>query len=156
TLAAGTGEVPALWIPDSSLWPKRARQEATSQGGTAARIEEHQPLAVSPLVAVAARKDAAKLGWPNAQPGWHELIGGPVPTLIGDPPSTTEGLATLLVVRRLLTNGDGTLPPELVTALVKISHSAVPTIQTAYEKLDAAQDTLAFTASEQSVIAHNR
>lgn len=155
-LAAGTGEMPALWIPDSSLWPKRARQEAASQGGTPARIEEHRPLAVSPLVAVTARKNAAKLGWPNAQPGWRGLIGGSVPTLIGDPLSTTEGLATLLVVQRLLANGDGTLPADLVAALLKVGRGAVPTVQSGYDKLAAAPDTLAFTATEQSVIVHNR
>jgi von Willebrand factor type A domain len=155
-LAGDTGETPALWLPDSSLWPKRARQEAASQGGTPARIEEHAPLVISPLVAVTARKDAAKLGWPNAQVGWQELVGGQVPTMIGDPLSTTEGLVTLLVVQRLLAAGDGTLPPDLVTALLKLGHNAVPTVQAGYDKLTAATGTLAFTASEQSVIAHNR
>ena len=153
---SASGEVPALWIPDSSLWPKRARQTATSLGGTSVRIEEHEPIATSPLVAVTARKDADKLGWPDAQPGWQELIGGPVPTTIGDPLATTEGLATLLVVRRLLGNDDGTPRPELVAALLRVGRGAVPTVQSAYDKLGAAPDPLAFTASEQSVVAHNR
>ncbi|HEY3261131.1 MAG TPA: substrate-binding domain-containing protein, partial [Pseudonocardiaceae bacterium] len=155
-LAAGTGEPPALWIPDSSMWPKRARREAARLSGPPCTIEEHEPLAISPLVGVTARKDAEKLGWPDAQPGWQELIDGRVPTTIGDPATTTEGLATLLVVRRLLGNPDGTPRPELGATLLKVGRGAVPTIQAAYDKLGSSPDALVFTASEQSVVAHNR
>ncbi|MGH3994127.1 MAG: substrate-binding domain-containing protein, partial [Pseudonocardiaceae bacterium] len=155
-LAAGKDEVPALWIPDSSLWPKRTRQEATSLGSTTIKIEEHEPVAISPLVAVTNRKDAEQLGWPTTQPGWQDLIAGQVATTIGDPLSTSEGLATLLVVRRLLGNPDGTPRPELVSALLRVGQGAVPAIQAAYDQLSAAQEPLAFTATEQSVVAHNR
>jgi Ca-activated chloride channel family protein len=155
-LAGGSNEPPALWIPDSSLWPKRARKDAASQGGNQLRIEEHEPIAISPLVAVTARKDAAKLGWPDTSPGWQELIAGPIPTTIGDPLSTTEGLATLLVVRQLLGNPDGTPRPELVGALLQVGRGAVPAVQSAYDRLGGDSEALAFTATEQSVVSYNR
>lgn len=155
-LAAGSSDAPALWVPDSTLWPKRARLDAASQGVAALRIEEHEPIAISPLVAVTARKDAGKFGWPDAPPGWEQLISGPIATMIGDPVATTEGLATLLVVRRLLGNEDGTPRPELVAALLEVGRGAVPAIQSAYDKLATAPDALAFTASEQSVVSHNK
>jgi Ca-activated chloride channel homolog len=155
-LAADSGEAPALWIPDSSLWPKRARQDAATQGGARLRIEEHDPLVISPLVAVTQRTTAAQLGTPDAPLGWQDLVTGPVPTTIGDPLQTTEGLATLLVVRRLLGNPDGSPKPELVAALLKVGRAAVPAVQAAYDKLGTSADPLAFTATEQSVVAYNR
>lgn len=155
-LAGGTGETPALWIPDSTLWPRRARQEAASRGTTSVRIEEHEPLALSPLVAVMARRDTSKIGWPALVPGWRELLGGPVATTIGDPMQTTEGLATLLMARRLFSDQAGTPQPELIAALLRVGRGAVPTVQSAYDKLESAGDALAFTATEQSVVAYNR
>jgi hypothetical protein len=151
----GTPGPPVLWVPDSSLWPKRARQLGGSGGP--ARIEEHEPIAMSPLVAVATRAGAARLGWPDARLGWHELINGAVPATIGDPVATTEGLATLLVVRRLLGNADGTPKPELVAALRRVAGGAVPAIQDAFDRLNAAPgQELAFAATEQAVVASNR
>jgi Ca-activated chloride channel family protein len=153
--ADGEPGPPALWVPDSLLWPKRARQQGS--GGGPARIEEHPPIAMSPLVAVASRAGAARLGWPDAHPGWQELINGAVPATIGDPVATTEGLATLLVVRRLLGNPDGTPKPELVTALRRVAGGAVPTIEEAFDRLAAAPgQELAFAATEQAVAASNR
>ena len=157
-LAAGSGsDTPALWVPDSSLWPKLARQDAAAHGGTPPRIEERGALAMSPLVAVASRRDAAEFGWPDTRPGWQELIGGPVPTTIGDPLGTTEGLSTLMVVRQLLGNPDGTPRPELVGALLAVGRDAVSTMRAAYDRFGTASDAgLAFTASEQSVVTYNR
>lgn len=154
-LSGASPDTPALWIPDSSLWPKLARQGAASQGGTPPLIEERGSLVMSPLVAVTSRTMAGQFGLPDAQPSWQELIGGPVATVIGDPLTTTEGLSTLVVVRQLLGTPDGPPRPELVGALLKVGRNAVSSMQSAYDRLGASAE-LAFTASEQSVLAYNQ
>ncbi|HEY0640208.1 MAG TPA: substrate-binding domain-containing protein [Pseudonocardiaceae bacterium] len=146
---------PALWIADSAIWPALARETAATRGAAPPAIEEHPPIALSPLVVVAAPRDAERLGAGGGAPSWQELIAGPVDTTIGDPVVTTEGLSTLLVVRRLLGNPDGTPRPELVGALLTVGQDAVSSMQLAYDRMRTADNGLAFTASEQSVLAHN-
>jgi Ca-activated chloride channel homolog len=155
--AAESPTAGTLWVPDSSLWPELATQYATTQGRTPPDLRVGGALALSPLVAVTSRTGAARFGWPDAQPGWQDLIAGSVPTTIGDPLATTEGLSTLMVVRHLLGNPDGTPRPELVGALLRVGRNAVSAMQAAYDQFGTASDNgLAFTASEQSVLAYNR
>lgn len=158
-IAAGDSEAPALWVPDSALWPPRAAELAASSGLDAPTIEQHDPLVITPLVVVTASSQADRLGRPGQPVGWQDLVSGPVPglsTTIGDPLTTTEGLATLTAVRGLLGNPDGTPKPELVGAMLQVGRETVPSIQSAYDRLSLAAEPLAFTATEQSVIAHNR
>jgi Ca-activated chloride channel homolog len=155
-IAAGTGELPALWIPDSAIWARRAAQQAAGSGVDPPSLDEREPLATSPLVVVTARTHGARLGWPDDPVGWQALVTGTVPTTIGDPLATTEGLATLQLVRGLLGNPDGTPRPELVGAMLRVGRDTAPSIRAAYDRLSSAGEPLAFTATEQSVIAHNR
>ncbi|HET8640940.1 MAG TPA: substrate-binding domain-containing protein, partial [Pseudonocardiaceae bacterium] len=156
-IAAGGPDQPALWIPDSALWPQRASQLAASSGVETPSVRPGRPLATSPLVVVIARAHAGRLGWPDRPVGWRDLVSGSVTglsTTIGDPLSTTEGLTTLTAVRGLL-GGAGT-EPAVAGAMLQVGRDAVPSIRSAYERLGATADALAFTATEQTVVAHNR
>lgn len=158
-IASGGSDLPALWIPDSAMWPRRAEQLAASSSFEPPSIDPGQPLATSPLVVVTSRTHGAQLGWPETRVGWQDLMSGSLdglPTTIGDPLSTTEGLTTLTAVRGLLGGAEGTPGPELVGAMLQIGRDAAPSIRSAYERLGTAGRPPAFTASEQSVVAHNR
>lgn len=156
-IAAGGPDQPALWIPDSALWPQRANQLAASSGVETPSVRPGQTLVTSPLVVVTARAHAGRLGWPDRPVSWRELVSGSVTglsTTIGDPLSTTEGLTTLTAVRGLL--GGSGADPAVAGAMLQVGRDAVPSIGSAYERLGATADALAFTATEQSVVAHNR
>jgi len=160
TIAAGGPDLPALWIPDSALWPERANQLAAASGGEAPQLRPGPSLVTSPLVVVTDRTEGDRLGWPSVPVGWRDLGSGSlsgVPTTIGDPLATTEGLATLTAVRTTLSaGGTGGGEQELVGAMLQVGRDAAPSIRSAYDRLDAAGRPMAFTATEQSVVAHNR
>ncbi|SDN34038.1 substrate-binding domain-containing protein [Allokutzneria albata] len=151
-LPGGT-RTPNVWLPDSGLWPARVLQQASSASAPVPELDIRGSLASSPLVIAASMPLAEKLGEAT---GWRKLIQGGVPAVIGDPTSATEGLATLMLIRSLLGNNDGTPRPELVETLMKVGHNAVPAMRDAFAKVE--QDPLtapAFSTTEQSVIAHN-
>ncbi|MBP2475212.1 hypothetical protein JOF53_004084 [Crossiella equi] len=146
----------ALWLPDSSLWAQRGKQQAASSAtpNASATLEIGQPVASSPLVVVAGGGTAEKFG---GAVSWRKIVEGGVPSVIGDPASTTEGLATLMLIRSLLGNPDGTPRPELVAALLRVGRNTLPLVRDAYDSLaQSAPDAPAFSATEQSVVAHNR
>ena len=80
-----------------------------------------------------------------------------MPVTLSDPTQSTEGLATLAVVRGLLGNPDGSPKPELVSALLRVGREALPSVRDAFNKVtQGAEDAPIFTASEQNVMANNR
>jgi Ca-activated chloride channel family protein len=155
TIAIANGEMPALWIPDSSLWPRRATQQATHFVGTPS-IEQREPLVISPLVMVTTGAKGG--GGPDVPVGWQDLAGGQaagLATIIGDPLSTTEGLATLAAVHGMANAPRPEVAkPELIGAMLQVGRDAAPSIQSAYDRLGSGP--LAFTATEQSVVSYNR
>jgi hypothetical protein len=143
TLGADDG--PDVWVPETSLWAARA--------GDAAGLEPNGSVALSPLVVVAPREAAGQLGWPEAEVSWSSLLGD-TPATLADPATTGEGLASLLAVRAAM--GDSADPTDLVAAMSAMSKVTVPSVAEAYAAIDAQGDQAPFfTASEQSVIAHN-
>ncbi|MCO1578968.1 substrate-binding and VWA domain-containing protein [Crossiella sp. SN42] len=149
-------KVPALWIPDSALWAQRGKQQVGSSAApsSVASIEPGQSLASSPLVVVAGPGTGEKLG---GAVSWRKVVDGGVATSIGDPAGTTEGLATLMLIRSLLGNADGSPRPELVAALLRVGRNTMPLVRDGFDKLAGEPETApAFSATEQSVIAHNR
>lgn len=148
--------LPALWVPDSGLWAQRGKQQAQASAAPSpvAGIEPGQSLASSPLVVVAGPGTSEKLG---GAVSWKRVVEGNVATAVGDPAGTTEGLATLMLIRSLLGNPDGTPRPELVAALLRVGRNTMPLVRDGFDKLNSDPDGApAFSATEQSVIAHNR
>jgi Ca-activated chloride channel family protein len=158
-IADGGTDLPALWIPDSTIWPDRAEQLAAVSSIDPPLVRSAPPLVSSPLVLVTSRMHGSRLGWPDAPIGWKDLVTGSVSglaTTIGDPLSTTEGLTTLTAVRGLLGDQGATPRPETLGAMLRVGRNAAPSIQSAYDRLSSSGQAVAFTATEQSVIAHNR
>ncbi|WP_033443213.1 substrate-binding and VWA domain-containing protein [Saccharothrix sp. NRRL B-16314] len=148
---------PALWIPDSSMWAAESRRQAGDQGEEAPRLDILDPLASSPVVIAGSEQALAALGWPIAPVSWAKLLDPKVTVALSDPTTSTEGLATLAVIRAQLGNPDGSPKPELIGALLRVGRDALPSVRDAFGKVvQGAENAPVFTASEQSVLAANR
>lgn len=148
---------PALWIPDSSMWAAETQKEAGEIGTDAPRLEVKSSLASSPLVIAGSEQAMTKLGWPVTPVSWTRVVDPAVRVTLSDPTQSTEGLATLAVIRGLLGNPDGSPKSELVSALLRVGREALPSVRDAFNKVtQGAENAPVFTASEQNVIANNR
>ena len=149
-VAAGLGDdvTADLWVPDSSLWTR----EVTAGAGT---VTAGESVASSPLVVVAPRAVGEQLGWPDAAFSWSSVIESAGTATIADPITTGEGLATLLAVGATV-GTDEADRTRLVQAMMAVGRSAVPSVAAAYRQLSSDPATAPlFTATEQSVVAHN-
>ncbi|MBY8851279.1 substrate-binding domain-containing protein, partial [Saccharothrix sp. MB29] len=121
----------------------------------ALRLDISDPLAFAAHRGLDAGDDG--LGWPIAPVSWAKVVDPKVSVTLSDPTTSTEGLATLAVIRAQLGNPDGTPKPELIGALLRVGREALPSVRDAFGKVvQGADDAPVFTASEQSVLAANR
>jgi Ca-activated chloride channel family protein len=147
---------PALWIPDSSLWAATAVEKDAAVPGVRPNITSRGSLASSPLVVVGGVDEVAKLGWPQSSVSWKRLVDPGVRVDIADPLTNTEGIATLGLAEGMAPAQNGTPPPELIATLLRLRDSTQPNIDTCYQLMAKNPATAPlFTATEQSVIAHN-
>lgn len=147
----------SLWIPDSSMWAAEAQRLAAETGPEAPKLDIKPSLASSPLVMAGSEQAMSKIGFPVEPVSWATVIDPRVQISMSDPTMTSEGLASLFVIRTLLGNPDGTPKPELVGTLLRVGRSAVPSVRDSFGKVttDASKAPL-FAATEQSVVANNR
>jgi len=147
---------PALWIPDSSLWATTAAEKDAAVPGVTPKIAPHASLATSPLVVVGGMDEVAKLGWSQSSVSWQRLVDPGVPVDIADPLTNTEGIATLGLAEGMAPTQNGAPPPELIATLLRLRDATQPNIDTCYQLMAKDPQTAPlFTATEQSVIAHN-
>lgn len=148
---------PAAWVPESTLWLRRARQA----GGW--DLPETGISVASTPVVLAMTDDVAKPhGWPDRRPTWADLIGAgpsPVPTGIVDPALDPTGTSALLAVRALAA---GTPDPNgrNYAVLHDIAPNVVGSSQDLLDRLPggpkAGQTPLrAFPISEHDLLQHN-
>ncbi|WP_158848173.1 substrate-binding and VWA domain-containing protein [Saccharothrix deserti] len=148
---------PALWIPDSSMWAAETQRQAGDQGAEAPRLDILDSLASSPLVIAGSEQAMTALGWPVTPVTWARVVDPKVSVTLSDPTTSTEGLATLAVIRAQLGNPDGTPKPELIGALLRVGRNALPSVRDAFGKVvQGTENAPVFTASEQSVLVANR
>jgi len=148
---------PALWVPDSSMWAAETRRQAGDLGPEAPRLDIGEPLASSPLVIAGSERAMGALGWPVTPVSWAKVVDPAVAVALSNPTTSTEGLATLAVVRTLLGKPDGAADPALIGALMRVGRDAPPSVRDAFGKVvQGADDAPVFTAAEQSVLAANR
>lgn len=148
---------PALWIPDSSMWAAESQRQAGDVGADAPRLDIRAPLATSPLVIAGSERAMTELGWPITPVSWAKVVDPRVSVTLSDPTTSTEGLATLAVIRARLGNPDGSPKPELIGALLRVGREALPSVRDAFGKVvQGNEDAPVFTAPEQSVLSANR
>ncbi|HEY4024015.1 MAG TPA: substrate-binding domain-containing protein, partial [Pseudonocardiaceae bacterium] len=146
---------PALWIPDSSLWARDVAVR-TASNRLAPQLDMLGSLAASPLVLAAPVSLAHQIGWPAKAPSWSSVASGTLPTAIGNPATTTEGLAGTLMLESAMHSPAAAPSPALVALLVKLGHSAVSDIGAEFTDDGVNGHGVAFTASEQAVIQANQ
>ncbi|MFE2750374.1 substrate-binding and VWA domain-containing protein [Actinosynnema sp. NPDC059335] len=148
---------PALWVPDSSMWAAQTQRQAGDEGADAPRLDVRASLASSPVVIAGSERSMSALGWPITHVSWAKVVDPTVPVTLSDPTTSTEGLATLAVIRSQLGNPDGTPKPELIGALLRVGRNALPSVRDAFGKVVQGEENApVFTASEQSVLSANR
>nr|WP_042190565.1 substrate-binding and VWA domain-containing protein [Kibdelosporangium sp. MJ126-NF4]CEL19433.1 hypothetical protein [Kibdelosporangium sp. MJ126-NF4]CTQ94768.1 hypothetical protein [Kibdelosporangium sp. MJ126-NF4] len=88
---------PTVWIPDSSVWLRRAREK-----GAAQVPESGSSIASSPVVMALAEPAAKQRNWPEKQLTWADVIGaGGADLNVGmvDPSADAVGVSALIAVR---------------------------------------------------------
>ncbi|AXX27657.1 VWA domain-containing protein [Actinosynnema pretiosum subsp. pretiosum] len=147
---------PVMWVPDSTMWAEEAQRQSASLGAEAPALEVGEPLAGSPLVIAGPAEKLRGLGWPSTSVAWASVLAPGVEAAVSDPTTSTEGLATLAVIRARLGNADGTPNQELIGSLMRIGRNAV-TVRDSFNRVGQDEGSAPlFTASEQAVLAANR
>jgi Ca-activated chloride channel family protein len=173
------GPPPDVWMPDSSVWVRRASTAAIAER----MMPDLQPsVARTPAVIAMPKPMAEALGWPKVQLSWQEVINkfagspdgwktfnkdwGPFKFGMTDPLKSTAGLLALMAV--LDGNDDGEVGPDEQNAVLKLKQVraiyAASTDQIFSELRSAdgqGQDAAlkyvsAFPALEQDVLTYNQ
>jgi len=151
------GAQPDVWVPDSTFWLRRARA-----GGAIDLPEAGASLASSPLVLGVAEPAARRLGWPDRELGWQDVLGSQGLQIgLPDPARNPVGLSALFGIRAVTSAG-----PEPAAAQVAALRRLEPNVATrpaelfkqlppAYDPGAVATAVAAFPASEQAVLRHN-
>ncbi|WP_018682624.1 substrate-binding and VWA domain-containing protein [Actinokineospora enzanensis] len=145
-LVTDGSQLPDVWIPDSSLWLRRAQEKGVwpaEVSGTS--------LASSPIVLALAEETATRLGWPGKPVTWSQALLPEVATALPDPSRDPIGVAALIGIRA---SAAGTPDPSAATisTMRRISPLTVPQ---AADLFTSPQPLGAFPTSEQALIHSN-
>ena len=89
--------LPAVWVPDSSLWAARAGDAPLEGAGS---------VGSSPVVLATSRAVADSLGWTGTPPTWGQALTTDRPLAVPDLAASAEGLSALAAVRSSLGGGE--------------------------------------------------
>jgi hypothetical protein len=156
-------ERPDVWIPDSTLWLRRAQ----ARGAWDVPVTGTS-VASSPVVLAMTEDAASRFGWPSARPTWRQVLGSALAVGMPDPGREPVGVSLLSGVRAQL----GAAPDHaaadpaaadpaaaVTTELRALSANTVPTVADLFTRLPgtASPDTPldAFPVPEAAVLRHN-
>jgi hypothetical protein len=147
---------PQVWVPDSTLALRRARQL-----GAADVPETGSSVASSPVVLAVAEDVAKGIGWPDRAPTWPEVLGAPgaVPGM-PDPARDAVGVAALLGLKESV-KAAADPAGAYVALLRRFSANTLGTESDLIARLPGSSDgggtaaVTAFPASENSLLRHN-
>jgi hypothetical protein len=88
--------LPAVWVPDSSLWAARAGDAPLQGAGS---------MGSSPVVLATSRAVGDALGWTGQAPSWGHALATGRPLAVPDLAASAEGLSALAAVRSSLGGG---------------------------------------------------
>ena len=103
--ALDAGALPAVWVPDSTLWVARAGKAKLMADGS---------MGSSPVVLATSRAVADALGWTAQPPSWGQALATGRPVAVPDLAVSAEGLSALGAVHSSLGGG-----ADADTAVVK-------------------------------------
>jgi extracellular solute-binding protein/von Willebrand factor type A domain-containing protein len=146
--------LPAVWIPDSTVWLRRAREKGAGQVP-----DTGSSVASSPVVMALAEQQARQRGWPDKQLSWSDVIGpGGTDLSVGmvDPGVDAVGVSALIAVRGVtaLTSDPAA---NNVAVLRKMSPNAAAGASELFDKAGTTTGpTLnAFPSSEHALLDNN-
>ncbi|MEU6021596.1 substrate-binding domain-containing protein [Micromonospora sp. NPDC048871] len=162
--ASGTAVSPDVWIPDSSTWLLRLQT-----GGAAAFAPGNgASVASSPVVVAMPEPTAERLGWPQEEIGWTELLtrvnsDRPLKTGIVEPTRDAAGLSGLLSLMTAASSAGGaTAEQDRIGALRALASGASALRQDLLAKFPTAPDATTLASalgaaalSEENVIRYN-
>nr|WP_205809173.1 substrate-binding domain-containing protein [Micromonospora sp. HNM0581] len=162
--ASGTAVSPDVWIPDSSTWLLRLK----TGGAAAFEPGNGSSVASSPVVVAMPEPIATRLGWPQQELGWTELLARlnsdrPLKTGIVEPTRDAAGLSGLLsLMTAAASTGGETAEQERVAALRALASDASALRQDLLAKFPTATDATTLASalgaaalSEEDVIQYN-
>jgi hypothetical protein len=107
--------LPAVWVPDSTLWAARAGDAELMADGS---------MGSSPVVLATSRAVAGSLGWTAQPPSWTQALTTGRPLAVPDLAASAEGLSALGAVRSSL--GGGADADNAVVAAVLAAARTTP------------------------------
>jgi Ca-activated chloride channel homolog len=139
--------LPAVWIPDSSLWLARVTRVTAQPVGS---------FATSPVVIATSRAAVGALGWGALQPTWVGALTGERAVAVPDLAQSATGLLAVLALRT--SAGGGTRADQAVAATVLAAQRAdAPTADAAFTAASGgAAGAPLVPAAEQAVFTANR
>jgi Ca-activated chloride channel homolog len=124
TLVKADANPPNVWIPASSLWTDRVRQQTAGLDSAANSLWLYPPIATSPLV-LATTPGRAAAARAAAAGGWAKLLDGSTPVAAADPGTDSAGLATVVTAEVLINKGAASPSRQLVNSFVALTSSAI-------------------------------
>ena len=113
--ALDAGALPAVWVPDSSLWAARAGDAPVKADGS---------MGSSPVVLATSKAVADALGWTAQPPSWSQALTSGRPLAVPDLAASAEGLSALGAVHSSL--GGGADADNAVVAAVLAAARTTP------------------------------
>lgn len=113
--ALSADALPDVWVPDSTLWTKRAGATPLQPAGA---------MGSSPVVLATSRAVAESLGWTKRPPSWSQALSVGRPLAVPDLAASAEGLSALAAVRASL--GGGPAADNAVVQAVLAAARATP------------------------------
>jgi hypothetical protein len=113
--ALDAGALPAVWVPDSSLWTTRAGDAPLKADGS---------MGSSPVVLATSKAVADALGWSAQPPSWTQALTSGRPLAVPDLAASAEGLSALGAVHSSL--GGGADADNAVVAAVLAAARTTP------------------------------
>jgi Ca-activated chloride channel family protein len=154
-LAKSDVKTPDVWIPDSSQWIQRLRQDTEGEYTPVQSAWVSPPVASSPLVLACSPQRAAALG-KIASSGWAALMSGKAGVAMVDPNRNTEGLLALLTAQTSISGNSTTPTRELVSSLVGLSRDVLHNTTDGLADIRSKPKSAApFADSEQAIIKAN-
>lgn len=153
SLVSGGAERPDVWLPESTVWLRRAQARGAWDvpvSGTS--------IASSPVVLAVTEDAATRLGWPAARPTWRQVLDAPLTVGMPDPAREPVGVSLLFGVRAL--RSDAPDPAAAVTSELRaLSRDTVPTVADLFTRLPGTASPEkpldAFPLSENAVLRQN-
>jgi hypothetical protein len=139
--------LPAVWVPDSSLWTARAADAPVQGAGS---------MGSSPVVLATSRAVADELGWTASPPSWSEALASGRPLAVPDLAASAEGLSALAAVRSSLGGGEDADNAVVEAVLAAARATPIPLADALAAGAAGGADAPLVPVSEQEVFATNQ